>query len=361
MKICMISERLRPPYDEGIKNVFVNLVSALAKEHEVLAVTCGGHEDKNLGIYNVETNRLLLSTKLARMIRRFLPEAIVYVPTACGTLFSFLRAKLLRAYGKGTRTAVLTLQPRPYTALGRFLIRSLAPDRVFAQSTRTATVLQSLGCSTALLPPAVDILRFRPAPMEKRDELRRAWGVPADAKVVTHVGHLKGKRNLGNLLAFQALPGYHVLVVASSSTTQDEALKQSLRHVGATVIDTYVERIEDVYRLSDIYLFLAQAPTAAIDLPLSVLEAMACNLIVISTPFGGLPDFFQRVGQGFYYWYGQEPLQRIAEKALSAPIATRALVEPYTWSAAAETLVRSLYVDDGGSRSGPFTAGAEVA
>ena len=51
---------------------------------------------------------------------------------------------------------------------------------------------------------------------------------------------------------------------------------------------SYIPEVEDIYRLSDLYLFLAESDTAAIEVPLSVLEAMACNLPVICTPFGGL-------------------------------------------------------------------------
>jgi glycosyltransferase involved in cell wall biosynthesis len=142
-------------------------------------------------------------------------------------------------------------------------------------------------------------------------------------------------------LAFQALPGYHTVVVASTSTLQDEQIKETLRTAGTTVIDTYVPNVEDIYHLSDLYLFLAEQDTAAIEMPLSVLEAMACNLPVICTPFGGLPDFFA-AGDGLFYWDGQAKLADLIITALSRPATTRALVEPYTWAAAAQTLMHLL-------------------
>jgi len=341
VRIVVFSERLRAPYDEGIKNVATYLIQALAAEHEVLALTSQGADDARLGLRNVDSNRMLLSPQLGDLIRRFQPQAMLYAPTACATPFAFARARVLRRYGGGARTALLTLQPRRYTAWGRAVMRHLAPDLVLAQSRRTAGAFAALGCHTALLPPAVDTQRFRAATSEEKAGLRARYGIPGAAQVVTHVGHLKGKRNLAQLLELQAQPGYHVVVVGSSSTEQDTALKEALRGAGVTLIDTYVERIEDIYHLSDVDLFLAEDETAAIEVPLSVLEALACNLPVVSTPFGGLPDFFAE-GSGLYFWHAQTELKTLVQAALSAPCATRALVEARTWRAAAAALVTLL-------------------
>lgn len=349
MRIAVFSERLRAPYDEGIKKLAVHLSEALSAKHKVLVLTSGGHEDAKYGIRNMDVNRALLSTSLRAAIRRFQPEAIVYVPTACATLFSFARARVLHCYARNARTALVTLQPRPYTAVGAFCIRHLvaprrghlAPEWVLAQSTRTRNVLRGLGCRARLLPPAVDAARFRPASLAEKGELRARYGVPPSATVVTQVGHLTSERNLDHFLAFQSSRNYDTVVVASTSTPQDAQIKEAFRAAGTMVIDTYVPNIEDIYRLSDLYLFLADSDTAAIELPLSVLEAMACNLLVVSTPFGGLRDFFP-AGQGLFYWDGQAPLGDLVAAALSTAPATRALVEPCTWTAAAQTLVRLL-------------------
>ena len=338
MRVVVFSERLRAPYDEGIKNFAVNLIGALRAEHEVLALTSGGANDTEHGIKNIDVNRLLLSRRLRAEISGFQPLAILYVPTACGTVFSFARARILHLYGQRAQTVLVTVQPRPYTALGRWLVGHLAPSWVMAQSRRTVDLLRSLGCRTSLLPPAVDSQRFCPASPTEKAALREKHAIPHAATVIAHVGHLEDKRGLSQLAALQAAHGYHVIVVGSTSTRQDAAVKQVLRSTQATVVDTYVPRIEDIYHLSDVYLFLAEDDTAAIELPLSILEAMACNLPVVCTPFGGLPDFFKE-GAGFHYWRGQTDIVDTVSAALSAPCTTRALVESRTWPALARALL----------------------
>jgi glycosyltransferase involved in cell wall biosynthesis len=341
MRLLVFSERMRAPYDEGIKNVAVHLIEALAASHDVLALTSDGQGNVEYGIANINVNRLLLDARLQATIRRFRPQAIVYVPTACATVFSMLRARVLRWHGRGAPTALVALQPRHYGPLGRGLVGRLAPEWVLAQSARTGLALERLGCRTFLLPPAVDPWRYQPTTPEDKVALRSKYGVPSDAIVVTHVGHLKGKRNLARLLELQAKVGYHAVIVASTSTERDAMLTAALHDAGVTLLDWYVPNVEEIYGLSDVYLFLAVEETAAIEVPLSVLEAMACNLRVICTPFGGLPDFFEP-GGGLFYWNGQEKLPDLVELALSTPCATRTMVENRTWSAASESLVQVL-------------------
>jgi glycosyltransferase involved in cell wall biosynthesis len=349
MRICLLSERLRRPYDEGIKNVAVNLAVELGRLAEVLTLTTGGESDPDLSLQNVPANRLLLSSALARQIRSFQPDGLVYIPTACATPASFLRARVLRKYLPPAQIVMITLQPRPYPPTARGLIRLLVspahgrscPDWALAQSRRTVDALSDLGCRTDLLPPTVDTTRFRPCAPAEKAELRRRYGHPVSVQIVLHVGHLKTKRNLDSFLALAKVPNLHGVVVASTSTTQDEEVKASLVSAGVTVLDKYLPEIEEIYRLSDAYVFLAQDPTAAIELPLSVLEAMATNLPVVSTSFGGLPDVFA-AGQGLYYWSGTNDLTSMVGDALRSPAATRSLVEDKTWGAAATFVINLL-------------------
>ena len=341
MRVCLFSERLRCPYDEGIKNVTVNLIRAVSRENEVLALTSEGEENAEVGIHDIRANRLLLNWPLERAVRDFRPEAIVYVPTASSTVFALARAQVLRLYGCDVPTALVALQPRSHSVAGGRLVRMLAPDWVLTQSSASRDALRSLGCRSTLLPPAVDSNRFRPAKAQEKADLRRRYGVPLDRQVIAHVGHLRNPRNLTFFQTLRSLGNYHGLVVASTSTPQNATLRNALLNAGTTVVDTFVPTIEDIYRMSDVYLFLTGFRGAAIEMPLSVLEAMACNLVVISTRFGGLPDYFPS-GRGLFYCDGETNLGDLLREASAVEAATRDVIAPYTWENAATVLVSLL-------------------
>jgi glycosyltransferase involved in cell wall biosynthesis len=348
VRVILLSERVSPPYDEGIKNVAVHLLQGMqSRGHITLALTTAGEDDAGLQLHNVPANRLLLSSALRKAVRGFQPDVIVYIPTACGTVYSLLRGQVLRAYHSRAQLALLLLQPRAHPAWAKPLVRCLRPNIVLAQSSKTVRPYCELGWRTGLLPPAVDADRFCPASLDQRAALRAQYGIPAGAKVVTHVGHLKGKRNLEEMLALRQSKGFHVLVAASTSTEQDATLRRQLEAHGATVVDEYVPRIEDIYRLSDAYVFLAQDETAAIDVPLSVLEAMACNLPVVCTPYGGLPDWFAD-GSGLAFWHGANGLADTVAAVMHSPVSTRCLVVERTWPEAAEELLKQVAVERSG-------------
>ncbi len=341
MRILVFCERLRQPFDEGIKNVAINLLRAFRYEHRAYGLTTFGESIPSEGVRNVPSNRLLLSLNLGRTVRELEPEVVLYIPTASATPAAMLRARILGMYAPMARVAVLALQPRSYGLAARVAIRHLRPWLVFVHSAEMVRSLASLGCRVARLQSGVDASRFVPLSRRERRDLRTRLGLPQDAYIVLHVGHINRNRNVGVLARLQQF-GCQVVLVGSVSTEQDEQLADELATTGVIVVRHYVAHVEEYYQAADCYVFPVTSLTGAIEMPLSVLEAMACNLPVVSTAYGNLPAVFP-TGNGLTFARTETQL---VEKVLAARhisnAATRELVQPFTWEAMARDIVRTI-------------------
>ena len=337
-RVCFVADNLLGPQDEGIRKFASSLLAAWPRDWEVLALSpraSGPHD----GVIPLKTNRLLLGRRLWAELRRFKPGLVLYVPSSSATLFGLLRSRVLKLYWPGARVFLVALQPRSYGWLGRTLAPRLAPDGVLVQSRRTREALGQLGFPVGLLPGGVDAERFSPVSWERKAALRAKYGLDPASFIVLHVGHLSRLRNIESLLRVRKALACQVLLVASSLHGQNRGLLDPLKEGGVTVIDRYLPHIEEVYQLSDCYLFPVLSDRASIEVPLSVLEAMACNLPVVATRLGGLTDLFQE-GEGLLFATGDRELLSALERARSENSChTREKVAPYSWQAVAERVI----------------------
>jgi len=331
LRICVFSERLAPPFDEGIKNLATAVICELSRRHTVLSLTAFGEDVPEYGIRNVRAGKSLIDRDLAKSIRGFDPHIICYIPTASHTLASFLRARVLGCYARGSRVHMVALQPRRLGRVERMLIRRLCPHRVWVQSDRSAELLRSIGCRVGMLPGGVDTERFRPVPASTKAGLRARHGLSEDEFIVLHAGHINANRNVEVLSNVQHLAGCRAVLLGSTSTPQDAGLVERLRGSGVLVITEYLERVEEWYQLADCYLFPVLSATGSIEVPLSVLEAMACNLPVVTTRYGGLVGQFSGAVGLLYGDDGDALIDQVTAAMTVDDAGTRALVEPFTW------------------------------
>jgi glycosyltransferase involved in cell wall biosynthesis len=200
--------------------------------------------------------------------------------------------------------------------------------------------LRALRCDVHFLPSGVDLARFKPALPEEKAFLRRKYGLPAEDYLALHIGHLKRSRNVGVLSEIRDQA--RLVLVAGRSEGYDSVLRRRLQEEGVIVIDTYLKDVEEIYQACDCYLFPVEAPGQAIDIPLSVLEAMACNLPVIAYPFGGLPLLFRK-GPGFWFAADLEQVRSgLVQAKRQTDCDTRAMVEPYSWERVAAIFLAAM-------------------
>ena len=345
MKILFVCERLGERDDEGIRNLAQALLDHFAERHDVLALTQGesGAASKVLRIaMNPLARRTFLSAELLRQASRFRPDVTLYVPWTSGTLPTFVRARVLR-YATRAPVAIYLTQPYDNPQWQRLFVRYLLPELAIALSDNVVRHLAQLGAEAELVPAGVDLVRFRPPSAEEREQRRAELGIGKDERLVVHVGHLNRNRlDEGDIAALARAPGRRVVIVGSTSTPQDEALVRGLEAAGCRVIDRYLPHIERLYQAADAYLFPTRAQRSSIGVPLSVLEALACGLPVVSTRFEGLPRLFPAAAQVRFFSSLAQLERCLAELPPAPDPGARQLVQHLDWNGVAAAVERHL-------------------
>ena len=344
-RIAIVSEDLSYPLDEGFKKASAALALAVAGRGVSVSVFSRRAEGLPLRARRLPANKLLLGSSFGRDLAAARPQAVLYLPEAAATLMSLVRARMLQAQAKGAPVVVLSLQRRDYSGFAKLFLRHLAPALVLVLSRRTQAAARAAGLNAETVPLGVDCRTFRPpGPGEKRD-LREKYGIP-DSKVILHVGHISPSRNLG-LLRRALAPGRHLAVVSSTSTRVHPEVRRELEGAPVSFLDQYIERIEEIYRLADCYVFPTFSDRGAIEIPLSVLEAMATNLPVVTSSFGGLADAFEDRAacerQGLFMAASRDEFIDKLEPAIRlADVATRQLVRDLSWDRVAELVLEKI-------------------
>ena len=321
MRICLISNRLNM-LDEGMSNVAFHLEKQLSLRHTVLGLKVSATSS--------------VAPVWWRTIKQFRPDIVHYIPGP--SLKSFVLTKLVKLSHRQVKVVMSATRPS-LGWMGSPLIRLLRPDMVLVQSGETESVLRRAGCTTEFLPNGVDVARFVPRTYSEKRALRSQYGLAAEASIVLHVGPVKNNRNTRILAEVQSQTKAQVLVVGSLTNAAEESAVRALKTSGCIVWRRFLERIEEVYALSDCYVFPTTDHRAAVETPLSVLEAMACNLPVITTRFGALPRLFQE-GEGLRLVQSPSEIAELVrmEARDRQQVRTRQKVLPYSWDLVAEQL-----------------------
>ncbi|MCF6158930.1 MAG: glycosyltransferase [wastewater metagenome] len=335
-KILILSDLFIPPYDEGMKVTAFNLLKGIRHHTECIGLgPCG---DQDGLIRTISINKALYSDNLCKEIKRYNPDFIFYIPEASATLHTFMRYRILRFISSETKTALIVLQNREYSFLTRKMIMLFCPDRFFVPSARMSAVYKKMGIQAHVLSPGVDLEKFVPVSPERKCALREKYHISKDKFVVLHIGHIRKSRNVEIFLNFPGQSETQVLLVGSTSTQQEEELKRELQRAGVSIIDTFIQKNQELYQLADCYVFNVIERNGAMEFPLSVLEAIACNLPVVTTPFGSLPENFP-ASDDFRYFTTVDELKTELQKIRTVVSRTREKAKTFSWESIARQLL----------------------
>jgi glycosyltransferase involved in cell wall biosynthesis len=327
MKILLASEQITNRPCEGTLVFLMHLCRFLQRNGELTVLHAVGEIDADIRSLRILSRKTLVTERLIRLTRAERFDIALYVPLSGLTAFGLARGALLRLIAKSP-TIVIGLQERNVGGMNRFLSLFGNPDLVLSPVKTVQEGLEEIGINTGFIMAGYDAMHFKPVNSEIRSRLKDKYGLPRDRFILLHVGHVKENRNLEVLLRYRDW-GSDVQPVVKAGEV-DPSWTRRLRLAGIIVIEEYLHDVHELYQASDAYLFPVNSPVAAVEYPLSVIEACACNLPVITTRFGGLPGTI-REGNGFcYYDRISEIAERIASVRESHPD-TASKVRDFSW------------------------------
>lgn len=325
LKICILSDysnKYTGKYvtDEGIRKTAHSIWQELSNQNTLVQIHISDSKLKFL-------NNLF---KIYNQIRIFKPEIIHIIPGP--TLSLFFLNKILKILNPKAKMVMSAPRPQTFSKLFKFLIPILKPDMILTQSSNATKTFQNLGCNVEFLPSGVNLNRFVPTNEINKKKLKKKFNFDEKKPLLLHVGSIRKIRNLESLIEIKKHIDIEILIVGSTSLPIEKNLLDSLIENNLRIMTNYVESIEEIYSMADCYIFPVTINHGAIEIPLSIIEAMSCNLPILTTRFGGVPDIFNEK-DGLFYIESNEEMVKCLKNVLKPnfQVNTRKHVLQYSW------------------------------
>ena len=337
--MIILSNCLTDTADEGTRKVATNMVRVLKqKKPDTTVITYDSR--CSLSDVHLSVNKLLLSRKLLNLVKNK-KEGVLYIPSPAKLLPLAIRMFVLSKAAKTGLSVVLTM-PFAVKPLSKKLLQ-VSGAKILTLCERTRQYYaQALEIPARRLCAGVDVQRFCPVSRQEKEALRKQYGLPAEKPIVLHVGHLKKGRNVAQLLNLSEK--FHGVLVVSPHTAEEQDIKlkaQLLEKENITLMEEYIPQIEQIYQLSDVYLFPVVQEESCIDSPLSALEAAACGIPVVTTDFGEMKSLLDEAGFYQIRSFAPEQLSGLLEQAIGEKQDPRPAVLAYDWQNAVAALLEN--------------------
>lgn len=308
-RICVLG-RQSEQLDEGMTNIAYHISKNLEESFP------------NLKLFNVEN---AFSVGFWKKILHYKPDIVHYIPGPTTKGLVLLKIIQLITKSKTVVSATRPVLPKYFKLFSNFL----KPDLVFVQSSKSKNFFKNINYKTVFLSNGVDTERFTPPDTATKKVLRKKYGFNEDDFIVLHIGPIKKARNQRALIS---IPNIKILLIVSLTNKSEPEEYNELKKENVVIWKSYFPNIEEIYRIVDVYVFPGIEDLNSIEIPLSVLEAMSCNLPVVTTRYGGLESIFEE-GDGLFFVNSSNELEKVimSIKNNSLVIKTREKALNYSW------------------------------
>lgn len=330
-RLILLSDMIKAQKEEGYIKYISTLAEKIAGQDGVILADSG------------KAKRFFILQQLRDMIWVLFQKEkrVLIAPWRIYHSFWWIYAWILGIFGKECRF-LLACQDWDVPKLGKFFQRHSKPT-VYVASTDLKKQYADYPGRLIRIRAAVDLKKYHPVSEEEKMRLREKYGLPKDQKIFFHAGHLKSFRRLDWLLE---LPQNCTGVVAISHYFEDDMdlRKKYEERENILLFKEYFAKIEELFQASDVYIFTpvgTGSVNVPLSVPLSVFEAMACNLPVVSICHGELHEIPQ--GEGLVYVDGDDPKKTVEvalELLTQSPYHTREKVLDYDWKEGVEQIMR---------------------
>lgn len=331
--MLIISNALTNKTDEGCLKVANTLISRIKKKEPETVIVSFDDKPSILTVH-MKLNKFFLNSEFLKMVKNE-KGPVIYFPFSSNSFASVLRTFILSFFVKGNLKLMCVLR-HDMNQLSTFLLKKSRAEVYTFSKESYCFFNDEIKIAAKYLKTGVDTQLFIPVNDDiSKQKIRRKYNIPIDKKVVLHVGHLTKERNIEQLLKIN--DEYHIVIVASyvsDDINEAKKIKQKLEEKNnITIIDSYIENIQEIYQMSDVYFFPTLNSEGCIDNPLSVMEAASCNLPIITTYYGELKELKGKDSFWFIDSFEEDKLNQLIKSVLEQKkINSREAVLSYDWN-----------------------------
>lgn len=313
--ILFYTRPITPPWDEASKNLAFDIAVNLSKskfEAKLLGTKKNPFNQKieaqnsNLKIEEIYRSKNLNLFNKIRLIKRLfkirLKTDIIHFLFTPRALTSFLIRFRLKFSKIKTVQTVATLDKKLYQNTKK-LKKILLANVIVVQSKNTLKNLQKIGLKNIkLIYPGIDLKKYRPLPKDKK--ILESLKLTTSDFVVLYTGEYTRLKAIDDILeALKILnqstknQDLKMVIACRIKSKQDqkkknlvvEWLKKENLFPRVIFIDTF-EEMNKLYNISDLNIFPVREMAGKFDIPLTLVESMACKKPVIVSKLKNLKE-----------------------------------------------------------------------